>query len=71
MQKTKTKEIKIMTEKQEPKVYKINVRMPELYGAFIKELAWTERHSINAEFLRIIEDEMKRRPDIMKALDSE
>ena len=56
-----------MTEKK--KEYKFTLRMPEIYEAFIKELAWTERLSINSVFLRLIEDEMKRKPDILKALE--
>lgn len=52
-----------------PEEYRFTVRMPGEYGRFMNELAYQDRTTITAEFERLVAEEMKRRPDVIKSLD--
>ena len=52
-----------------PEEYRFTVRMPGEFGRFMNELAYQRRSTITAEFARLVEEEMERRPEIMDSLD--
>lgn len=52
-----------MTKEWRPTVY-----LTEEHRDFLRGLAWQNGSSIGGEIKRLIEDEMKRRPDIMEIL---
>lgn len=55
--------------KEAPAEYRFTVRMPGEFGRFMNELAYQRRSTITAEFQRLVEEEMKKRPEIMASLD--
>ena len=52
-----------------PEEYRFTVRMPGEFGRFMNELAYQRRSTITAEFARLVEEEMERRPEILASLD--
>lgn len=52
-----------------PKEYRFTARMPGEYGRFLNELAYQRRSTITAEIQRLVEEEMKKHPEILENLD--
>lgn len=50
------------------KTWRPTVHLTEEHRDFLKGLAWQNGTNISTEVKRLIEDEMKRRPEIMKVL---
>lgn len=49
--------------------YRFNARFTALQGKYIQEKAWQTRKSITATLQNIIEEDMKKHPEIVKAID--
>ena len=49
--------------------YRFNARFTALQGKYIQEKAWQTRKSITATLQNIIEEDMEKHPDIVKAID--
>lgn len=55
--------------KPAPAEYRFTARMPGEYGRFLNELAYQRRSTITAEIMRLVAEEMERRPEILESLD--
>lgn len=49
--------------------YRFNARFTALQGKYIQEKAWQTRKSITATLQNIIEEDMEKHPEIVKAID--